>query len=130
MANATLHWDTTDRLSLWLKNEYRGKRARFTSKTANLDANEQAIYGIYGNKTKAYNLFHLGGSYKATDALTLNASIYNLLDKNFVKGKKYSYVSRGKVVESHATDYAHSGRSTTGTVEEGRRLWLSATYAF
>ncbi|MDM7858187.1 TonB-dependent receptor domain-containing protein [Thiopseudomonas acetoxidans] len=130
VANATLHWDTTDRLSLWLKNEYRGKRARFTSKTANLDANEQAIYGIYGNKTKAYNLFHLGGSYKATDALILNASIYNLLDKNFVKGKKYSYVSRGKVVESHATAYAHSGRSTTGTVEEGRRLWLSATYAF
>lgn len=129
-ANISLNWDTTDRLSLWLKNEYRGKRARFTSKTANLDANEQAIHDIYGNKTKAYNLFHLGGSYKATDALTLNASIYNLLDKNFAKGKKYTYTSRGEQVESHATAYAHSGRSTTGTLEERRRLWVSATYEF
>lgn len=130
VANVSLNWDTTDRLSLWLKNEYRGKRARFTSKTANLDANEQAIYGIYGNKTKAYNLFHLGGSYKATDALTLNASIYNLLDKNFAKGKKYTYMSKNGPVESHATAYAHSGRSTTGTLEERRRLWVSATYEF
>lgn len=128
VANVSLNWDTTDRLSLWLKNEYRGKRARFTSKTANLDANEQAIHDIYGNKTKAYNLFHLGGSYKATDALTLNASIYNLLDKNFAKGKKYTYMSKNRPVESHATAYAHSGRSTTGTLEERRRLWVSATY--
>lgn len=130
VANVSLNWDTTDRLSLWLKNEYRGKRARFTSKTANLDANEQAIHDIYGNKTKAYNLFHLGGSYKATDALTLNASIYNLLDKNFAKGKKYTYMSKNRPVESHATAYAHSGRSTTGTLEERRRLWVSATYEF
>lgn len=130
VANVSLNWDTTDRLSLWLKNEYRGKRARFTSKTANLDANEQAIHDIYGNKTKAYNLFHLGGSYKATDALTLNASIYNLLDKNFAKGKKYTYMSKNGPVESHATAYNHSGRSTTGTLEERRRLWVSATYEF
>lgn len=126
VANLSLNWETTDRLNLWLKNEYRGKRARFTSKYANLDAGEQNLHNALGSKTKAYSLFHLGGSYKATDALTLNASIYNLLDKNFAKAKVYD----NNGTPTYATDYSHSGRSTTGTLEERRRLWLSATYAF
>lgn len=125
-ANLGLNWATTDQLDLWLKTEYRGERSRFTSKYANLSATEQSIYTTLGAKTKAYNLFHLGGSFRATDALTLNATLYNLLDKDFTKGKAY----KDGTGVSYGTDYAHSGRSTTGTVEEGRRLWLSATYAF
>lgn len=125
-ANLGLNWATTDQLDLWLKAEYRGKRSRFTSKYANLSATEQSIYTTLGAKTKAYNLFHLGGSFRATDALTLNATIYNLLDKDFTKGKAY----KDGTGVSYGTDYAHSGRSTTGTVEEGRRLWMSATYQF
>lgn len=125
-ANLGLNWATTDQLDLWLKTEYRGERSRFTSKYANLSATEQSIYTTLGAKTKAYTLFHLGGSFRATDALTLNATIYNLLDKDFTKGKAY----KDGTGVSYGTDYAHSGRSTTGTVEEGRRLWLSATYAF
>lgn len=126
VANLSLNWDVSDRFNLWLKNEYRGKRARFTSKYANLDAGEQNLHNALGSKTKAYSLFHLGGSYKATDALTLNASIYNLLDKNFAKAKVYD----NNGTPTYATDYSHSGRSTTGTLEERRRLWLSATYEF
>lgn len=126
VANLSLNWDVSDRFNLWLKNEYRGKRARFTSKYANLDAGEQNLHNALGSKTKAYSLFHLGGSYKATDALTLNASIYNLLDKNFAKAKVYD----NNGTPTYATDYSHSGRSTTGTLEERRRLWVSATYEF
>ncbi|MGI6408360.1 MAG: TonB-dependent receptor domain-containing protein [Thiopseudomonas sp.] len=126
VANLSLNWDVSDRFNLWLKNEYRGKRARFTSKYANLDAGEQNLHNALGSKTKAYSLFHLGGSYKATDTLTFNASIYNLLDKNFAKAKVYD----NNGTPTYATDYSHSGRSTTGTLEERRRLWLSATYEF
>ena len=126
VANISLNWDTTDRLSLWLKSEYRGKRVRFTSKYDNLDAGEKNLYHALGSKTKAYSLFHLGGSYKVTDALTVNATIYNLLDKNFAKAKVYD----NNGTPSYATDYSHTGSSTTGTIEERRRLWVSATYEF
>lgn len=125
-ANISLNWDTTERLSLWVKNEYRGKRSRFTSRYDNLDAGEKNLYQALGSETKAYSLFHLGGSYKATDTLTFNASIYNLLDKNFAKAKVYD----NNGTPTYATDYSHSGRSTTGTLEERRRLWVSATYEF
>src|SRR5690606_40922312 len=36
LANLKLDWQTNDRLNLWLKGEYRGKRARFTSTYENL----------------------------------------------------------------------------------------------
>jgi len=46
-----------------------------------------------GKNTKAYTLFHLGGSFRASENLTFNAAIYNLLDKDFVDGKAYSTYS-------------------------------------
>ena len=127
LANASLNWAANDKLNLWLNTEYRGKRSRFTSKYANLDATEKSIYSTLGSKTKAYTLFHLGGSYQATDTLAFNATVYNLLNKDFVKGKSY-LTDKGEI--AYGTDYTHSGKSTTGTIEEGRRLWMSATYTF
>lgn len=127
LANASLNWEANERLNLWLNTEYRGKRSRFTSKYANLDTTEKNIYTTLGSKTKAYTLFHLGGSYQATDALAFNATIYNLLNKDFVKGKSY-LTDKGDI--AYGTDYTHSGKSTTGSIEEGRRLWMSATYQF
>ena len=145
LANAKLNWQTTDRFSLWLKSEYRGERARFTSSYANLaNANgtystNQSIYDTLGENTKAYTLFHLGGSFKASKNVTLNASIYNLLDKDFVDGKAYTTYSSpngagvgGGVANgtAYGTDFSHSTAGTTGVMEEGRRLWLSANIAF
>lgn len=136
LANASLNWAANDKLNLWLNTEYRGKRSRFTSKYANLSdggkySTDQSIYNTLGSKTKAYTLFHLGGSYQATDALTFNATIYNLLNKDFVKGKAYDTYDKGAVDGvAYGTDYTHSGKSTTGSIEEGRRLWMSATYQF
>ena len=127
LANASLNWEANERLNLWLNTEYRGKRSRFTSKYANLDTTEKNIYTTLGSKTKAYTLLHLGGSYQATDALAFNATIYNLLNKDFVKGKSY-LTDKGDI--AYGTDYTHSGKSTTGSIEEGRRLWMSATYQF
>ncbi|WP_312702919.1 TonB-dependent receptor domain-containing protein [Stutzerimonas nitrititolerans] len=140
LANAKLSWQTTDRLNLWLRTEYRGERARFTSKYENLaDAGRystsQSIYDALGKNTKAYTLFHLGGSFRASENVTLNATIYNLFDKDFVDGKPYttySYARNGTLTTgtAYGTDYSHSTAGTTGVMEEGRRLWLSANITF
>jgi len=138
LANAKLNWQTTDRLNLWLKSEYRGERARFTSSYENLaNANgsystNQSIYDTLGENAKAYTLFHLGGSFKATENLTLNATIYNLLDKDFVNGKAYTTYGNNGVANgtAYGTGYIQSTQSTTGVLEEGRRLWLSANLTF
>lgn len=133
LANASLNWEANQRLNLWLNTEFRGKRSRFTNKYANLSKTEESIYSTLGSQTKAYTLFHLGGSYQATDALAFNATIYNVLNKDFVKGKAYTTFDKNGAAEAvpgYGTDYTHSGKSTTGSIEEGRRLWMSATYQF
>ena len=72
MANATLDWYATDRLSVFLTTEARSKRYR-------------GLHVITGEKLyyKDYQVFHLGASYRATDWLTLNARVNNLLDRDF-----------------------------------------------
>src|SRR5690606_11461554 len=142
LANAKLNWQTTDRLNLWIKSEYRGERARFTSKYENLDdggrySTNQSIYDTLGKNTKAYTLFHLGGSFRASENVTLNATIYNLFDKDFLDGKAYttySYANNSTTVPAlgtaYGTDFSHSTAGTTGVMEEGRRLWLSANITF
>lgn len=138
LANAKLNWQTTDRLNLWVKTEYRGERARFTSKYENLanangsNSTNQSIYDTLGKNTKAYTLFHLGGSFRASESVTFNAAIYNLLDKDFVDGKAYSTFSNTGAANgtAYGTDFSHSTAGTTGVMEEGRRLWLSANLTF
>ena len=141
LANAKLNWQTTDRLNLWLRSEYRGERARFTSKYENLAdgvdySTNQSIYDTLGKNTKAYTLFHLGGSFRASENVTLNATIYNLFDKDFVDGKAYTtytYNNTGTLTgtgTAYGTDFSHSTAGTTGVMEEGRRLWLSANITF
>jgi len=126
MAHAKLNWKPTDRLSLWFSGEYRGERARFLQRTANLSAADLAVHEQVGD-LKAYEVFHLGGSFKASQNVTLNASIYNLFDKDFLDGKVYTDSSGNQAWSSY---YIQTGQSTTGTVEEGRRLWLSAVIDF
>ncbi|WP_198650103.1 TonB-dependent receptor [Zobellella maritima] len=65
---------------------------------------------------RAYTLFNLGGSYRASDNVTLNATIYNLFDKDFID---YQAFDNG---DSYGNTFAH--------IEEGRRLWLSANIQF
>tara|TARA_B100001971_G_scaffold215184_1_gene259302 strand:- start:1032 stop:3164 length:2133 start_codon:yes stop_codon:yes gene_type:complete len=107
MVNARLRWNTTDKLSLWLSGEYRGER--FRSEGEAKDA-----LGDY----KAYVLFHLGGVYQLSENVTLNATINNLLDKDFVDYQAYD--------DGGSTSYSNVYSNN----EEPRRLWLSATYTF
>lgn len=114
LVNANLNWQATDRLNAWVKAEYRSERFRRTSGATNL------AYENFGDY-KAFTLFHLGGSYQATDNLVLNATIYNLFDKNFIKYTPYvSNLNTGAI--SYDNRYNNN--------QERRRLWVSATYSF
>ncbi|MGG2395839.1 TonB-dependent receptor domain-containing protein [Pseudomonas sp. SH1-B] len=126
MAHARISWTANDRLTLWFKGEYRGERARFTDRYENLTAANQALLDAAGD-LKAYEVFHLGGSFKASENLTLNATIYNLFDKDFTSG---SYYTTNTGTQGWASDYTQIAQSTSGTLEEGRRLWVSAIFEF
>ncbi len=87
---------------------------------------DAAVYDQVGNELGAYSLFHLGASYRASQNLTLQAAIYNLLDKDFLRSDAYI----GSNGLDYVSEYSHSTRSTSGYIPEGRRLWLSANLAF
>ncbi|SET32767.1 outer membrane receptor for ferrienterochelin and colicins [Marinobacter segnicrescens] len=126
LVNAAINWQATPALDLWFKGEYRSKRERFTDKYENLSPANKLIDDQVGD-LKGYSVFHLGGSYQAAENITLNAAIYNLFDKDFTEGERYL---NGNGEEAFVSSYIQSGRSIDGTIEDGRRLWLSATVGF
>ncbi|MFN3228266.1 MAG: TonB-dependent receptor domain-containing protein [Asticcacaulis sp.] len=114
MLNGLVRWTATDALNLWLRGEYRSRRYR-AADTAT--SNAKATYGDY----KAYGVFHLGGSYKLNDTLSVNATIYNLFDTDFVEyGPYLSDIKKGTV--SYTNLYANN--------QEPRRLWVAVTATF
>lgn len=126
MLNARLNWQATDRLKTWLAYEYRSDTLRFLDSRSNLTGNDAAVHDQVGNELSAYSLFHLGAAYRATQNLTLQATIYNLFDKDFLRSESYI----GSNGLDYVSEYSHSTRSTAGYVPEGRRLWLSANLTF
>lgn len=105
MLNANVRWNATDRLSLWLRGEYRSERYRGAGPA-------QDAWGDYA----AYELFHLGGSYEVNDRVTINATIYNLFNKDFV-----SLLPYGAPV-AYTPEFANN--------QEPRRLWVSIQTTF
>ncbi|MGY0799149.1 TonB-dependent receptor domain-containing protein [Lysobacter sp. A286] len=108
LLNASLNWQAGDALDMYLRAEYRSSRYR------GADSAVQEQLGDY----KPYSQFHLGGRYQLTDAVSLNAAVYNLFDKDFVDYLPYD--------DNGSVAYANS-RSTS---EAGRRLWLSLNVDF
>ncbi|MCC7124794.1 MAG: TonB-dependent receptor [Acidobacteria bacterium] len=111
MFNANLRYAATSRLNTWVRVEARSSRTRGTSAAA-VAATQQI------GSFKAYGLAHLGAGYKVTEGLTLNATVYNLLDTDFLSYEPY--------VLNNVTSYA----SRYNNLQEPRRLWLSAAYSF
>lgn len=126
MLNASLNWKATERLDVWLKGEYRSERDRFLDRHSQLTAPNKAL-DSQKSTLKGYEVFQLGGSYRATENLTLSANIYNLFDKDFLDG---GYYTTNTGATGWASDYSQTAQSTTGYIEEGRRLWLSANLTF
>jgi len=105
MLNGSVRWLATDRLNLWARGEYRSERFRTVG--AARDA-----WGDY----KAYGLVHVGGAFDVTDRLTVNATVYNLFDTDFV-----SLLPYGAPVQ-YTPEYANN--------QEPRRLFVSVTTTF
>lgn len=124
--NARLTWKATQQLDVWSSAEYRSKRKRFTGNYDNLSAANRAIYEQVGD-LKSYTLFNLGAAYKASKTVTLNATLYNLLDKDF---RKFKHYTTNTGADGWASEYSHFTNSTAGGILEGRRLWVSANIQF
>ncbi|MGL4504611.1 MAG: TonB-dependent receptor domain-containing protein, partial [Aeromonas sobria] len=91
----------------WLQGEYRSKRWRGVGA-------EQDTFGDYN----AFTLFHLGASYRISENVTVNGTIYNLLDEDFLQ--YHAYNDAGK------TEYANEYNNN----QEGRRFWISTNITF
>ncbi len=72
LGNATLDWQVSGRVNLFVTSEARSKRFR------NLDP----VTGARRNY-RSYTVLHTGASWEALDWLTVNARINNLLDRDF-----------------------------------------------
>lgn len=105
MLNASVRWTATDRLNLWVRGEYRSERFRGVGPARN-------AWGDY----EAYGLIHLGGAFDLNDRVTVNATVYNLFDTDFV-----SLLPYGTPVQ-YTPEYANN--------QEPRRLFVSVTATF
>ena len=111
MFNGNLRWQIDEVFSVWGRTEIRSSRFRGADATATI---ARAALGDF----KGYELFHLGGAVKINNQFRLAATIWNLLDKDFVRYAPY----RSGNATVYAQEYANN--------QEGRRLWLSATVDF
>ncbi|MNI44746.1 Colicin I receptor precursor [compost metagenome] len=111
MANASLNWQLNDAISLSLIGEARYDRYRDTI----LDAAGASHTRYYED----YTIFHLGGSWKATQWLTVNARVNNLFDKNFVS---QSCLLTSPSEYNCVDDYA--------TKDQRRSYWISLNAKF
>ncbi len=114
MANASLKWQADDKIQLWARGEYRGKRARFTPDYYNsVPVVNEAVYNALGD-FKAYALMHVGSNFSVNEKVDIGVGLYNVFDKNFVDYQKVG------------GDYYNRYKNT----QEGRRVQLSTTFKF
>ncbi len=124
MANLTLNWQATDTLDLFLTAEHRSQR--FRSWDAIADA---PLY------YKGYRVLHLGASYQASDSVTLNARINNLLDQDFTS-YRLSFTECSDTAASCVTDdsgangYAATYLDDFNNKDKARNLWVGINVRF
>ena len=111
MYNATVYFTMFSKIRPWVRVEARSNRTRGTSATA-VAATEQI--GPY----KGYGLAHIGSSWQLNEKMIVNATVYNLLNTDFLTYRTYTY--------NGATSYT----SIYNNLQEPRRFWLSMSYAF
>ncbi|MBU1621655.1 MAG: TonB-dependent receptor [Gammaproteobacteria bacterium] len=123
MANLTLDWAATDDLKVFLTSEIRTKRYR----TWDLIKDEALYY-------KAYEVFHLGASFAASDSVTFTARINNLFDQDFTtydlnfvecdNGDSCVFDANG------ANGYQASYVDHFNNKDKARNLWVSVNVSF
>jgi len=111
MYNSMLRFTASRKLNLWLRTEARSNRTRGTGAAA-LAATRQI------GPFKGYGMAHLGGAYQLTSKVTLNATIYNLLNTDFL------------AYQSYLLNNVRTYTSVYNNLQEPRRAWVSVTYTF
>lgn len=124
MANATLDWRATDRLNVFLTAEIRADRYR----SYDAVAERELFY-------KDYEVLHLGASFKASEFVTFNARVNNLLDKDFT-----SYDINFVECSSSDSSCVYSGDDQTGyqasfldnynNKDKSRNFWVGVNVRF
>ncbi len=111
MLNLKGSWAVSSQVDAWLQGEYRSSRFR-TEDTAG--TNVKARLGNYRPST----LVHLGGAYRFNRAFTLQATVYNLLNRSFLEYEPVTVSAKPAFANRHYTN------------QEPRRLWVSAAWTF
>ncbi|HET6537215.1 MAG TPA: TonB-dependent receptor [Sphingopyxis sp.] len=117
MANASLDWQATDKLSFLLSGQYQSKRYRSLHPVTN----ERLNY-------RAYHIVNLGAAYEVTERLTFNLRVNNLLNKDYT-----SYRTEFRDLDN---DGSYSGTNETlyfddyNNKDKGRSLWVSMNARF
>lgn len=70
MANATLNWDTSERLGLWSRVNFRGKTSDYLSRTS------------MAKGTPSFTFVDMGMNYKLSKNVDFGVGVYNVLDKH------------------------------------------------
>ncbi len=107
MVNGNLRWTLSERGNLWGRTEIRSSRYRGNN-------DQQRALGDF----RAYELFHIGGSYQVTSAFRLSAAVYNILNTDYAVYDSYRSGANTVFTPAYAIN------------QEGRRLWLSANIDF
>jgi len=126
LASAQLRYDLNERWNLWLRGEYRGESRRFDGDPASLRGDNLREYQALGD-LKGFALFHLGAAYKLSKNVTLGATVYNLLDKDFTELTTWTN-SAGETM--FGSPYSKTTSATKGSALSGRTFWLTANINF
>lgn len=119
MANATLAWATTPALNLSLVAELRADRYRDRVDIL-APGSTTTVVGREDRYYRDYQIFHLGASYKASDMLTFNGRINNLLNKDFIS----------QTCNLAATGDSYSCLDDYLIKDRARNYWVGATMRF
>ncbi len=107
MVNGNLRWKIDDKASVWTRAEIRSSRYRGSNA-------QQTAVGDF----RAYEVFHVGGSYQVAEALRFSAVVYNVLNTDYAIYVPYPSGTNTAYTPAYSIN------------QEGRRLWLSATVDF
>ena len=120
LINAFLEWRYSDALNFFLQSETR--LDRYDSTISVLGSDGTTVVNSYDRFFKDYTIFHLGSSFKASDALTFNARINNLLNKDFLSMSGCTINQAGDAYELCYDDYRIKDRA--------RSYWVGTTMRF
>lgn len=116
MANASLAWKASDRISLSLTAEGRYHRYRGIAVSYSNPGAPASQHVYYADHT----LLHLGGNWRISERLSFNARINNLLDQDYTS----------QTCELTVAQNAYSCFDDYLVKDQRRSLWTSLVYRF